>query len=535
MPDGSKQEFGPDGKLLRVIDPGTAIKKTKSDIIRYVPSTPDRVATVQRIFDLCLQGYGGHYIAQALNAEGLKSPIGQHWNQSRVTKLLRNPVYRGAIAWNRRTMGSLFGLDGRGTLRPKSMKGWKQNDESDWIVSEGVHEALITPERFAQAQRMIAKRRADAGKARPTKRTLLANLLVCKRCGNTFTTIRDRRWPGPTGEGYRYYTCSGYHRYGKVVCRLTNLPGPALDKFVLETVQRVLLGDETSTKNSIDAFVKAVLKPKSPQKKSRSDERDFDLLNRKIKATVAMLADPDFEGLDDLRTTLADLKARRDALAARLKGDNQPATPQFTEKDLRAWATERLAKLNELHTKSSIEPEDRELIHAFVDRIEINPETKTGVIYLPADLENAWLRGSTRQPIGDFMANHESCFCGLRDGIEHVYHGRFLDCCPYGVDLRYMSASGWIRECRPCQRLVSNANSADVPAFVRAQLLSLKPLLRRSLKERRPPPASAGAHLSFILKVQIRDGGLGKGRCVLTGSLSHWLRTSTRQSSGAET
>lgn len=33
MPDGSKQEYGVDGKLLRVIEPGVNIKKAKGDII----------------------------------------------------------------------------------------------------------------------------------------------------------------------------------------------------------------------------------------------------------------------------------------------------------------------------------------------------------------------------------------------------------------------------------------------------------------------------------------------------------------------
>jgi hypothetical protein len=43
------------------------------------------------------------------------------------------------------------------------------------------------------------------------------------------------------------------------------------------------------------------------------------------------------------------------------------------------------------------------MVEAFVDRIEINPEAKTGVVYLMADLEGALLRSSTRGPIGDYM------------------------------------------------------------------------------------------------------------------------------------
>jgi DNA invertase Pin-like site-specific DNA recombinase len=424
MPDGSKQEYGIDGKLLRVIEPGVNIKKAKSDIIRYVASTPERVEVIKRMFDLCVQGYGFHHIAQTLNNDGIPSPAGQKWNTARIAKLIRNPVYRGAIAWNRHTMGSLFGLDGDGKLRPKKQKGWRRNDEADWIISENAHEPLVKLDTWNAAQRAVAKRRADAGKARPTKRTLLASLLVCKRCGHSFTTIRDRRWPGPTGEGYRTYACSGYHRYGKSVCGVTNVPGPALDAFVLQTIKRALLGDHETTKKAIDAFVAAVRTPKAATKRNgKADERELDLLNRKIKATVAMLADPTFDGLDELRSTLAELKAKRDALEARRKPVEQPAVPALSEKELRAWAIEQFARLDDLATRTTVDLKDRQMVEAFVERIEINPEAKTGVVYLMADLEGALLRSSTRGPIGDFMGNHEWCFYCWKEGAAHKFFG----------------------------------------------------------------------------------------------------------------
>jgi rhodanese-related sulfurtransferase len=423
LPDGSKQEFGPDGKLLRVIEPGVNIKKAKSDVIRYVLSTPDRVATMKRIFDLCVQGYGFHYIAETFNNEGIPSPGGLKWNTARIAKLIRNPVYRGAIAWNRHTMGSLFGLDGQGVLKPKRGKGWKRNDESDWIISEDVHEPIVTKETWSAAQRAVAKRRALHGKARPTKRTLLASLLVCKRCGSSFTTIRDRRWPGPSGEGYRCYTCSGYHRYGKSVCGVVNLPGPALDQFVLKTIRQTLLGDHATVKQAIDAFVKSFLAPQAKPARTKADDRELDLINRKIKATVAMLSDPAFDGLDELRATLADLKSKRDVLEQRLKAVAAPATPAISEKDLRVWAMEQFARLDELATRTDIDLADRQMLAAFVEKIEVNPDDKTGVVYLHAGLERAFADGSTRLPGGDFMGNHEWCFYGWREGAGHIYLG----------------------------------------------------------------------------------------------------------------
>ncbi len=424
LPDGSKQEFTSDGKLLRVIEPGVNIKKAKSDIIRYVLSTPDRVEVMKRMFDLCVKGYGFHTIAQTLNVEGVPSPSGMKWNTSRVGQLIRNPVYKGAIAWNRRTMGSLFGLDGNGVLKPKKQKAWKRNAEEDWIISEGVHEPIVSPEIWDAAQQAIAKRRADAGKARPTKRSLLASLLLCKRCGHSFTTIRDRRWPGPTGEGYRTYACCGYHRFGKSVCGVTNVPGPAIDAFVLQTIQQVLMGDHKTTEKAIDAFVKAILAPKKAEpKRAKSDERDLDLLNRKIKATLGMMADPTFDGMDELQSTLADLKAKRDALTARMKPQIGPAKPEPTEDELRTWAKQQFAGLHELTTRTEILLPDRQLVEAFVERIEIYPEDKTGVVVLAGGLENAYRVGSTRLPIGDFMGAFELAFYGWKEGAAHQYLG----------------------------------------------------------------------------------------------------------------
>nr|WP_153558799.1 recombinase family protein [Roseimaritima sediminicola] len=184
MPDGSKQEYDAAGKLLRVIPKGQHIKKAKSDVIRYVPSTPDRVETMRRMFKLCVKGYGFHYIVQLLNKEGVPSPAGQAWNASRIGKLLRNPCYKGAIAWNRHSMGSLFGLDSQGTLRPRTKKDWRKNPTEDWIISEGVHEPLVDVDTWDAAQAEIQKRSRLGGKARPTCRSLLASLIVCKRCGN---------------------------------------------------------------------------------------------------------------------------------------------------------------------------------------------------------------------------------------------------------------------------------------------------------------------------------------------------------------
>jgi hypothetical protein len=45
--------------------------------------------------------------------------------------------------------------------------------------------------------------------------------------------------------------------------------------------------------------------------------------------------------------------------------------------------------------------EDRQLVEAYVERIEFYPETKTGVVVLAGGLENAYREGSTQLPKGE--------------------------------------------------------------------------------------------------------------------------------------
>lgn len=139
-----------------------------------------------------------------------------------------------------------------------------------------------------------------------------------------------------------------------------------------------------------------------------------------------MMADPTFDGMDELQSTLADLKAKRDALTARLKPQDGPAKPEATEDELRTWALKQFAGIHELTTRTEITLQDCQLVEAFVERIEINPEDKTGVVVLAGGLENAYREGSARLPIGDMMGCIELAFYRWTEGDARVYLARTM-------------------------------------------------------------------------------------------------------------
>lgn len=204
------------------------------------------------------------------------------------------------------------------------------------------------------------------------------------------------------------------------MCQLTNITLPTLDAFVRGTIQQVLIGDHKTTEKAIDTFVKAILAPmRAEPKRAKSNERDLDLLNRKIKATFGMLADPTFDGMDELQSTLADLKAKRDALNVRMKPQAGPANPEPTEAELRTWALKQFAGLHELTTRTEITLPDRQLVEAYVERIEIDPEAKIGVVILAGGLENAYREGSTHLPTGGMRDKTEGVDCLSQPQVLH--------------------------------------------------------------------------------------------------------------------
>ncbi len=388
MPDNTKLEIAPDGTIVRAIASDVFVAKAKGDIVRLVPSTPDRVRAIQRMFDLCGQGYGYRSIAVRMNEESIPSMFGRHWNMSNIAQMLRNPVYCGSLVYNKRTEGTLFGMSVDGTLRPKKGKrGSFKNGNEDWIIISGVHEPLISQETFDAAQAAMAKRRYAGGKARSVRRTLVSTLLACKRCGSSFTTVRDTRRKPEFGPPYRHYTCAGYHRYGKKVCGLVRIPGQALDAFVLKLIGQELQGDAKTRKQAIDAFVNAMAKPATAAN-APDTRREIEQLNRRIKTTLALIADPTFDGLEDIHALLTDLKRKRDSLVSKQRAAELAEQPAFTQQQLREWVTEQFNKLDRLANKEQVDLADRQLVEAFVQRIEIEPDSQTGVVILHPDLES---------------------------------------------------------------------------------------------------------------------------------------------------
>ena len=223
---------------------------------------PEAAEVVRRIFSMALSGIGAHKIARILNDEKVPSPTAykqQHgihyhiaaknpnadlWSSPTVYQMLHNQLYVGDMVQGRHKKVSY-----------KSEKTiWLP--QSQWIVVENTHEAIIDQETFDLAQKVRSKvrRYPDGwGDVAP-----LTGLLYCADCGGKMYVHRFNN-----GKRISQYTCS---KYSKIpVGTLCKTQHRINESVVLELVKDLLKAIAEYAKHERAEFVRVVQEAQSSQ------------------------------------------------------------------------------------------------------------------------------------------------------------------------------------------------------------------------------------------------------------------------------
>ncbi len=124
---------------------------------------------------------------------------------------------------------------------------------------------------------------------------------------------------------------------------------------------------------------------------------------KRIQATVAMLADPDRADLDEIKKSLVDLKGKREALETRRRSARQArqSTYRNGSPQLAKQRFQKSGPWSQTANRTSKQPAESSL---FVERIDIDPKSRSGKLILPADARLAWIQiyhsGGARRSAG---------------------------------------------------------------------------------------------------------------------------------------
>jgi len=345
----------------------------QAESVRLVLGDPDEVRLVQWVFEVYAEGdLGLGALAAELNAREIPtpSPRSTAWRAGVLGQVLRNPVYRGDLTWNRRSFGR-FGELSDSELRLKEEAGprYRQHDEADWITVPDSHPAIVARELWARANHVLDQRgRERGGRRRAVSPYPLTGLVRCGVCGSTMTGASY----SAAGRRYRRYQCSGYGH--SRTCHPYALSQPVLEEALLVKLAERLapLADDPRLRERIVAELRQLGAGVAPDVEGL--ERQQARLRRQRNCSYENLSVVGQRLARELAVTIEGLDARIEALQAEIE-ETRAASPQFSLDDLADRAVGLLADLAEIGMASP--PADRRRVfRAAIERVELRFRTE---------------------------------------------------------------------------------------------------------------------------------------------------------------
>lgn len=201
---------------------------------------------IRKIYSMALDGCGVMRIAKRLMEE--KVPITRvkgstecdvnyySWGSARLSKILRNPVYKGAHVVCR--------------THQKAIRSNTYNfiPREEWEVIEDCHEAIISKKDWERVQELIDRRPAIMKGSKCPYYNIFHGLVYCADCGKSMQARYEKKGRTKVNRFTKqerepidktYYICQTYNRLGKDACTSHKIEARDLHDIVLADIQEL--------------------------------------------------------------------------------------------------------------------------------------------------------------------------------------------------------------------------------------------------------------------------------------------------------
>lgn len=300
------------------------------------------------------QRMGYDAIAARLTELGIPTPSGKPgWSHTTIQSLIGDRTrlyqYAGYAYWNREDC--------------TDRSNRRRRDESEWIIVENAHPAIITPD---QAQEIYAmtegRQKPKSGRNGEASRFALSGgLLKCAACGSNYAGIKRQ-----AGD---YYVCGSHlYRRGAGCGPSWNIPRDKIENLVLSKILKWLAVDDAALQARVDEANRAIEENWKPFEATKRERRaKMKQLEGEISNLVATAA---AAGPSEAVTRA--LREKQAALA-RLKNIDAVEKPA-------PIGVEHLIKLRDMVQSAAISTDGHsraKILKDFVIEILADPESKT--------------------------------------------------------------------------------------------------------------------------------------------------------------
>jgi DNA invertase Pin-like site-specific DNA recombinase len=290
-------------------------KERQGRHLKYVPQE-DEAEVVRKIYRWYGEGVSMIEIARRLDEQRAPVRRGGKWSSAYVRKILtvHTKVYLGNVVYGK-------------TRQPGRGETHIQRDEREWLVIEGAHEAIITPQEVEAVELTRQGRPAWQNLNRNTRVrgvALLKGLLVCEQCGcKASSTVSN---------GRRYYVCGS-----RLLRQVKGIEVPRHDSPWLRVDlldPRVMeMAKEHITREIIEKVREALQEEEpgkgEPEGKRGEIERRIQRLQKKRGRLVGAIAEGILQG-DDAREQMKEIREQLDVAERELE-ELQEGEEDFSE------------------------------------------------------------------------------------------------------------------------------------------------------------------------------------------------------------
>lgn len=307
----------------------------------YIPN--DNAKTVNYIYDSYLAGKGYRAIAQELATMGIRTKRGNIPDNRFVEYILQNPVYIGKIRWS---------------PEGKQSKQRYKGDNSNVMIIDGKHEAIIDTDKFERVQDMIADQKKRYGKYQRREQPVQFMLKGLMRCGNCGATLVYVGTQSPAMQ------C---HQYARGVCKISH-------SLSIAKANRVVIDKIEETLKTLD-FNIIYKTQNNPQ-----ENIDYDKLIKQEKEKIRRASEAYDAGFD----TLEEYGIKKRTYQSRID-EYEKAKSKVPPKESKAVPKEFVDKVaSVLKTIKSPETDEavkNEALRSIIDHITYEKEANNLAIY----------------------------------------------------------------------------------------------------------------------------------------------------------
>ena len=336
---------------------------------------------VRDIFKWKLEGVSPQDIADTLNKLGILSPMEYKrslgmkfttsfktntkalWSAGTVIRILKNPIYTGVLVQGKETTPS-YKVHKRIT-----------KDESEWIVIEDSHEAIITKIDFNSVQKILKldTRRSPDDEAVQ----LFSGMVFCGDCGASMV----RKTVPAGGKKYVYYVCSA-HKQDKS-CSPHRMRDTVLEGIVLDSLKQHIR-EVVDMSELIEITDTAPLRTAQAQKVQRQLDKKHEEYEKLQKLLMSL-----YENLTDGIIDREEYARLKQSFAIRAdETEKQMDALRESLTDIQNHGTEN-AWTDEFIKRQGLTALDRAVVVALIDKILIHSDDVVEIIYRWQD-EFAW-------------------------------------------------------------------------------------------------------------------------------------------------